>query len=162
KKLVISRYAAGDATDATSVAYPLMPEMGSGGQPTSPNGLLLVPKSRCTWSATADPNPVVNGQQPGEGGSLDDRNRRNTTGHGKTSESSPDNWASGPYCGVKTSIRTYEEMDKRRQFNGTWLEIVVDIPPADEYQCDESINRPWEEVNSCWWGIRYEFTGGTG
>src|SRR5690606_2298320 len=63
KKLVISLYDAGDATDATSVVYPLMPEMGSGGQPTSPNGLLLVPKSRCTWSATADPNPVVDGRQ---------------------------------------------------------------------------------------------------
>lgn len=153
KKLVISLYDAGDGVQTSSV-YPLRPEMGpAGALPSTPNGLVPVPRSVCTWSATADPNPVVNGQQPGEGGSLDSADRRNTTGHGKTNANASGNWADGSNCGVKTAI------SNNRQFNGTWLEIVVDIPPADEYQCDETINRPWEEVNSCWWGIRYDFGG---
>ena len=46
--------------------------------------------------------------------------------------------------------------DVGQRFNGEWLRIRIEIP--SDYTCTLGVN-PETTAGSCWWGIRYRFTG---
>ena len=59
--------------------------------------------------------------------------------------------------GGACSVRTAAPGDGGTLFNGHWVTMRVSIPP--DYTCQPGIN-PETDPNSCWWGIRYSFSGG--
>lgn len=137
RTLVIEMYDAGDSTQAgRSVVYPMMPHPNV----NVPRPVVPVPASDCTYTATPDPNPLL---------SNSDARIRSGIRTDVTSPSPPD--SGDGECGVVATI------GGTRQYNGLWLRIRVQIP--EDYDCDRNENRPEERGNSCWWGIRYQFSG---
>ncbi len=89
-----------------------------------------VPASTCTYTATPFPNAA---QTNSDG---DDTGTQVATAHAS------DN---GTNCMVTTTNKKY---------NGEWLQIRILIPT--NYTCTPGLD-PETQVNSCWWGIKYNF-----
>jgi hypothetical protein len=134
KTLVIEMFDAGDSTGAgVSTVYPMMPS------PSAPRPSVNVPADDCTFTATPDPNPIIN-----------TADLRIHTGERRvTIPTAPD--SGDGYCGIRATSSGV------RQFNGEWLRIRVAIPA--DYDCNVALNNPQSEANTCWWGIRYRFNG---
>jgi hypothetical protein len=100
-----------------------------------PRPVIPVPATDCTFTADTAPNGSLSG----------------ITG---TTYSS----AQGSDDATDCVVRVANSGTSR--FNGVWLRIRIHIP--EDYDCTLGVN-PETTADSCWWGIRYRFTGtGTG
>ena len=97
---------------------------------TATKASVNVPASTCTYTATPFPNAA---QTNSDG---DDTGTQVATAHAS------DN---GTNCMVTTTNKKY---------NGEWLQIRILIPT--NYTCTPGLD-PETQVNSCWWGIKYNF-----
>lgn len=135
KTLVLDLWDAGDA-DGVARMTPMMPSSGSIG-PT-----VEVPSSQCSYSSETD-NPI----------------HTSPTYGGATGTRVGDTTPSGTTCTILTSNQTNLSGTPRATiYNDVWLRIRIQIPL--NYSCDENAN-PVTQVNSCWWGIRYNFSHST-
>jgi Flp pilus assembly protein TadG len=132
KTLVIDLWDPGDASGNASI-YPKAPSK------TAPRPVSDVPASSCSYRSSPAPNPVQTNSDGGATGSVYTSDR-------------PSDY--GTRCGIRTTI------SGTRQFNGSWLSIRIAIP--SDYTC--TLNTPTNPVNpetdvdSCWWGIEYNFS----
>ena len=134
RTLVIEMYDAGDSTGAgTSTVYPMKPS------PTATKPSVNVPAGDCLFTAMPDPNVYINTSDL----------RIHTGARRVTTPTAPDSGDGN--CGIRATVSNV------RQFNGEWLRIKVEIPT--DYDCDVTRNDPQTQSNTCWWGIRYRFSG---
>ena len=101
-----------------------------------------VPAGDCLFTAMPDPNVNINTSDL----------RIHTGSRRVTTPTAPD--SGDGYCGIRATVSNV------RQFNGEWLRIKVEIPT--DYSCDVTRNDPQNQSNTCWWGIRYRFSGNAG
>ncbi|MEQ1788422.1 MAG: hypothetical protein ABL966_15325, partial [Acidimicrobiales bacterium] len=122
-----------DAGDASADAtiYPMRPST------TLPKPVVNVPAGECGYTSSPAPNAA---QTTSVGGA---------TGFVYSTERPSDTVG---VCGIRSTIGS------TRQFNGEWLRIRLDIP--SDYTCTQGVN-PETTAGSCWWGIRYNFSGAT-
>lgn len=100
---------------------------------SQPRPVTNVPPSDCSWTASPAPNAVISG----------------TTGTVYSTNQTSD---SNTTCLIRTAT------NGTSRFNGEWLRIRITVP--SNYTCTLGIN-PETTAGSCWWGIRYTFTGGS-
>jgi hypothetical protein len=99
--------------------------------PTLPRPVVNVPAADCTFTAETNPN-----------------GRLGVTGTEYLTPQPSDN---GTTCTIRTAT------SGTSRFNGEWLRIRIRIPST--YTCTLGVN-PETTAGSCWWGIRYSFSGG--
>ncbi|MGQ0433248.1 MAG: pilus assembly protein TadG-related protein [Microthrixaceae bacterium] len=133
KTLVIELWDSGDANGIARMT-PMMPS------PLAFKPVVPVPNTSCSYGADT-PNPRHTG--PPLGGSTN-------------AAVAPGTVPAGPNCTILTSNQPSAGGTPRvTVFNDEWLTIKVDIPVA--YSCQVGVN-PENTVNSCWWGIQYDFS----
>lgn len=133
KTLVIELWDSGDANGVAEMT-PMMPSAAAF-RPVTP-----VPSGDCTYGADT-PNPRHDSSQFG-----------GATSPGVAEDTVP----AGATCTIVTANQPSGSGTPRRpQYNDEWLTIKVSIPA--DYSCVLGVN-PENTVNSCWWGIQYDFS----